>query len=92
MISRSQMNRIKRRITRDFPEFKGIEPKITEKIIRPQDKLYKKLSLGIPKAFHRVYRLSFRKTVKTVDEIPIEKILNVLLDEEGEIIKITHSR
>ena len=92
MLSKARMNRIKRQITRNFPEFEGVEPKITEKIIRPQDKLYKKLKLGMAKEFRKVYRLSFRKTVQTIDEVSIERILNVLLDEKGEIIKITHSR
>ncbi len=92
MFSQSQMKRITKQITRDFPEFKGVKPKITEKKIRPQDKLYKKLSLGVAKEFRRVYQLSFRKVVQTVDNASIERILNVTIDEAGEIIKITHSR
>ena len=49
MISQNKITKIKRKISKEFPEFKGIEPKITEKMIGPQDAIYKKLSLGVPK-------------------------------------------
>jgi len=92
MIERKIINSIKRKISKEFPEFKGVEPKVTEKKIGPQDKIYRKLSLGVPKYFKQIYRLKFKKVVKTVDNITMERILNVTLDDQGEIIKITQSR
>ena len=92
MINKKQLNNVKKKISQEFPEFKGIEPKITEKKIAPQEELYRKLELGAPKQFRSVYRLQFKKTIQTVDHVAIERILTVTLDEQGEIIKITQSR
>jgi hypothetical protein len=92
MINQHKITKIKKKISREFPEFKGIEPKITEKMIGPQDAVYKKLSLGVPKQFRRIYRLKFKRVVETADAIEMERILVVTLDEGGEIIKITQSR
>lgn len=92
MIERKQIEKIKRKISKDFPEFKGIEPKIIKKEIGPQDGLYKKLSLGIPKGFRSIYKLRFKRMVETVDKIEMERILIVTLNEQGKIIKITQSR
>lgn len=92
MINRKQIAKIKRKISRDFPEFQGIKPTITEKEIKPQDKIYKKLSLTVPKQFRRIYKLKFRRTVETVDKVKMERILVVTLDEQGKIVKITQSK
>ncbi len=92
MISERQIRRIKRHIAKEFPEFKGVQPVLTEKIIRPQSSLYKKLSLGVPKRLRRIFRLRFTKTIETVDHTEIERILTVSLNEQGEIIKIAESR
>ena len=92
MISERQIRKIKRHIAKEFPEFKGVQPVLTEKIIRPQSSLYKKLSLGVPKRLRRIFRLRFAKTIETIDHTEIERILTVSLNEQGEIIKITESR
>jgi hypothetical protein len=92
MIDQKKIIRVKKRIAREFPEFKGVEPQITEKAISPQERVFKKLSMGVPKEFRSVYSLRFRKTVTTVDHIKIERILIVTLDQEGGIIKITQSK
>ena len=92
MVSRDKINEVKKKIFKDFPTFKNIEPEISEKDIGPQDSIYKKLALGVPKEFKRIYRLKFRTTAKTVDHIKMERILIVTLDEQGEIVKITESR
>ena len=42
MIDSRKINRIKRKISKEFPEFKGVRPKITEKLISPQDSIYRK--------------------------------------------------
>lgn len=92
LIKRAQIERIKRKIAQDYPEFKGIEPKITEKEVSPQDDIYRKLKLGVPKQFRHIYRLKFTKVVETADRVPIDRILMVTLDEDFEIIKIIESR
>jgi hypothetical protein len=92
MIDRKKIIKIKKKVSKEFPEFKGIEPTITEKIIGPQDALYKKLSLGVPKQLRHIYRLQFTRTVHAVDETAIERILIVTLNDRGEIVKMTQSR
>ena len=92
MIDRRHIDRIKEEIGAQYPEFKGVEPKISEKTIKPQDAIYKKLDMGMPKQFKSIYRLKFEKTVRTEDEIPIDRILVVTLDENFQIVKIVESR
>lgn len=92
MINRKTVKRIKRMVFEKFPEFKGIDPKISERKIKPQSAIYKKLSLGTPKILRKVFRLKFEKKVATADEMEIDRILTVTLNEADEIIKITESR
>jgi hypothetical protein len=92
IVSQVQLSRIKRKISREFPEFKDVQPVITERIIRPQSSLYKKLSLGVPKIARKIIRLKFTKKIETIDHTEIERILVVSLSEQGKIIKITESR
>jgi hypothetical protein len=92
MISERQLRKIKRHIAREFPEFKGVEPILTEKIIKPQRSLYRKLALGVPKKLQRIFRLRFTKTIEAADHTEIQRILTVSTNEQGEIIKITESR
>ena len=92
LIKRAQIERIKRKIAQEYPEFKGIEPQITEKKVSPQDGIYRKLKLGVPKQFRHIYRLKFHKVVETVDKVPIDRILMVTLNEDFDIIKIIESR
>ncbi len=92
MINKLKLNKVKQEIVKQFPEFKGVKPLITEKVIAPQDTVFKKLSLGAPKEFKRVFRLQFKKRIETADRVALERILTVSLDEQGKIIKITESR
>ena len=92
LIDRIHIDKVMKKIAEDYPEFKGIEPKITEKEVRPQDEIFRKLDLGVPKQFRHIYRLKFTKVVQTEDRVPIDRILMVTLDENFEIIKITESR
>lgn len=92
LIDRERIDRIKKKIAEDYPEFKDIEPEVTAKEIEPQSDVYEKLELGVPKQFRSIYRLKFEKIVKTADEILMERILLVTLDENYEIIKIVESR
>ncbi len=69
MINRKTVNRIKRMVFKKFPEFKGIDPKILERKVKPQSAIYRKLLLGTPKILRKVFRLKFEKKVTTVDKI-----------------------
>ncbi|MDH4211617.1 MAG: hypothetical protein OEV79_09255 [candidate division WOR-3 bacterium] len=92
LIDPKHIERIKEEIVAQYPEFKGVEPKVSERTVKPQDAIYEKLDMGVPKQFKSIYRLKFEITVRTADEIPIERILLVTLDENFDIIKIVESK
>lgn len=91
-ISRDRIEDIKKMVARDYPEFKDIEPKISEKDISPQDEIFQKLDMGVPKQLRHIYRLKFTKIAETKDNVPLDRILMVTLDENFEILKIIESR
>ncbi len=92
LIDREHMERIKKKIAEDYPEFKDVEPEVTSRQIEPQSGVFEKLSLGAPKQFRNIYRLKFARIINTADENLIERILFVTLDENFEIIKIVESK
>lgn len=92
LIERHHIEKVMQKISEEYPEFKGIEPKVTEREIKPQDEIFRKLQMGLPKQFRHIYRLKFAKVIETEDKVPIDRILLVTLDENFEIIKISESR
>ena len=92
MIDRVQIEKIKKIIADEYPEFKGVEPKVTRKDISPQEDIYAKLKLGVPKQLRHLYRLKFATVVETEDNVSMDRILMVTLDENLEIVKIIQSR
>ena len=92
LIDRKHIDKIKNEIAARYPEFRDVEPEVSEKVIKPQDAIYKKLDMHVPKQFKSIYRLKFEKVVRTADEISIERILLVTLDENFDIVKIVESR
>jgi hypothetical protein len=92
MINKKIINKIKDKVAKEFPEFKDVDPKITEKVVRPQHSILRKMSLGIPPKKHKIFRMTFKKTVKAADNTALPRILYVTLKENGDIIKITGSK
>jgi hypothetical protein len=92
LIDRRHIEKVMQKVAQDYPEFKGIEPIITERDIEPQDEIFQKLDMGVPKQFRHIYRLRFTKIIETEDRVPIDRILLVTLDENFEIIKVSESR
>jgi hypothetical protein len=91
-IERRHIEKVMQKIAEEYPEFKNIEPKVTEREIKPQDALFEKLQMGVPKQFRHIYRLKFSRVIETEDKVLIDRILLVTLDEDFEIIKISESR
>ncbi|MEO0142970.1 MAG: hypothetical protein ABIL70_04525 [candidate division WOR-3 bacterium] len=92
MVDEKKLKKIKKEIMARFPDFRDVEPRLIKKVVAPQKSVYRKLSLGLPKGVKEVYSLQFKKTVRTVDAVKINRILVVTLNEKGEIIKISQSR
>jgi len=92
MLEAKILTHIKKMISEQFPEFKGIEPKVVKKTVTPQKSVYKKLSLGVPDKVKTVFSLRFVKKVKTVDSIAMKQILIVTTNKSGQIIKISQSK
>lgn len=92
MFSTKTLHRIKKEIEKQFPEFKGIKPKVIEKKIAPQKGVYKKLSLSLPEETRTVFSLRYERKIKTADAIAMKQILIVTADNMGRIIKISQSK
>jgi hypothetical protein len=92
LIERRHIEKVLQKVAEEYPEFKGIEPMITEREIKPQDEIFQKLDMGVPKQFRHIYRLKFMRVIETEDKVPIDRILLVTLDENFEIIKMSESR
>jgi hypothetical protein len=92
MIERRHIEKVMQKVAEEYPEFRGIEPMITEREIKPQDEIFQKLDMGVPKQFRHIYRLKFMRVIETEDKVPIDRILLVTLDENFEIIKMSESR
>lgn len=92
LIDRRHIEKVMQKVAEEYPEFKGIEPIVTEREIRPQDEIFEKLDMGVPKQFRHIYRLKFSRIIETEDKVPIDRILLVTLDENFEIIKMSESR
>jgi hypothetical protein len=92
LIDRQHIEKVMQKIAEEYPEFEGIEPKVTEKEIKPQGGIFEKLKMGVPKQLRHIYRLKFARVVETEDNVLLDRILLVTLDENFEIIKISESR
>ena len=92
LIERRYIEKVMQKVADEYPEFRGIEPMITEREIKPQDEIFEKLDMGVPKQLRHIYRLKFTRVIETEDKVPIDRILLVTLDENFEIIKISESR
>ncbi len=92
MIDKKIIEKIKREVEKQFPEFKGVRPKVAEKKILPQKEVYKKLSLEVSEDTRTVFSFRFVKKVRMSDNIRMNKILVVTTDKFGQIIKISQSK
>ena len=91
-MDKKKLIKVKRTIFRQFPEFRGVEPKIIEKEIVPKTSVYRKLTLGTPPGKRKIIKMKFMRMVTTADNTELERILLVTLNDRYEITKITESR
>ena len=82
--------KIRKKIQKMYPEFKGVEPEIREVELEVSPSLHKKLKIGKMKK-RKINTIIFRKEVNVEGET-IKRILRVKVDEDGNIIKIVHAR
>ncbi len=82
--------KIRKKIEKMYPEFKGVEPEIKEVDVEVSPSLHKKLKIGKMKK-KKIKTIIFRKEINVEGEI-IKRILRVKVDEDGNIIKIVHAR
>ncbi len=78
-------------IEQNFPEYAGVEPDIQEEIIRIEDTSFAKAGM-MPVPPKKVYIAVFKKEVIAEDGGRIKSVLRATLDEQGKIIKTTHSK
>jgi hypothetical protein len=94
LIPDDALKKIKRQIESRFPEMKGVEPSAEKLALKPEPALYEKLGLPLPKVrgSKDVIRLHFSTKVAAEDGSEIRRIVRVLVDSSGAILKITTSK
>lgn len=86
---------LKKTIAIQFPEFQNIEPKIETKEIAPKVNAMAKLGINMkrtPIQKQQVHIATFGTQVKTDDGSTVQKVIRATLDENGDIIRISHSK
>lgn len=86
---------LKKIITKQFPELKDIEPKIETREIKPDVNTAAKLGINMKRApvqKQQVHIATFGTHVKVNDGSTIKRVIRATLDEDGNIIRISHSK
>ena len=89
------IKKIKEKVVKENPEFKGVEPIVKEEILEVPEgikKKMKRLGGGIPDsktAPKKVKVLTFKRFAMAEDGVKIPIVLTVTVDEQGNIIKET---
>jgi hypothetical protein len=94
-LSSKKINALKQEIIKNFPEFENIEPEIETKEITPNIKTMAKLGLNVARTKvqkQKVHIATFGTQVKADDGSAIQKVVRATLDEQGNIIRISHSK
>ncbi len=88
------LKKIKLTVEEKFPDMKDIEPMEERISIKPDENLYKKLGISLPKYFETegLFRLIFQKLITTEDGFEIPRIVKVLVDKAGNIFKISTTK
>lgn len=88
------IKRIKKEIEKRFPEMKDIEPDEKRIEIEPEPEVFKKLGVSFPKTHitEELFKLSFKKVIKTEDGFEMQRIVRVLVNKAGEILKISTTK
>jgi hypothetical protein len=94
LIPESVLKRVKDHVTSKFPEMKGIEPRIEKISLKPENEVYEKLGITMPKsrASKDIIELQFTTEVSAGDDSKIQRIVRVVVDTSGSILKITTSK
>ena len=94
-LSSKKINALKQEIIKSFPEFENVEPEIETKEITPNIKTMAKLGLNVARTKvqkQQIHIATFGTQVKADDGSAIQKVVRATLDEQGNIIRISHSK
>ncbi|MBA7595632.1 hypothetical protein ES703_02597 [subsurface metagenome] len=88
------IKKIKKEVEAKFPDMKGVEPHEERIVIEPEPKVFKKLGVSMPKTYYKeeVFKLSFKKVIKTEDGFEMQRTVRVLVNKSGKIIKFSTSK
>ena len=78
-------------IKKHYPEYADIEPEVEEEVVEIEEGTFMKAGM-MPVPPKKLYIAVFKKEIKTEDGGKIKSILRTTLDEDGKIIKISHSK
>ena len=94
-LSAAKIDELKKKIVMQFPEFKNVEPNIETKEIAPPLKTISKLGLSTKRVSDRkqkVHIATFGTQLKAEDGSVNPIIVRATLDEDGNILRISHSK
>ena len=94
LIDAKIVKKIKREIVGKFPDMKGVEPLQKKIKLKPEPGLFEKLGVSLSKSYFGkdIFQLSFKKLIETEDGFKIMRVVKVLLDKAGKILKITTTK
>lgn len=94
LLDENVLENVKNEVKKQFPEMEDVEPREEKFVPETESEVYKKLGVSLPKTFITgdIYRLSFEKTINTEDGFEMQKIVRVLVDKNGKILKISTSK
>ena len=90
-----KIDALKKTIAKQFPEFKDIEPDIKTTEITPHVNAMAKLGIDTKRTSIRkqqVHIAIFGTQIKADDGSTTQKVVRATLDEDGNIIRISHSK
>ncbi|NIP31799.1 MAG: hypothetical protein GTO02_20010 [Candidatus Dadabacteria bacterium] len=94
-LSDNKIETLKKTIAQQFPEMKNVEPIIEAKEIIPHVQTAAKLGINMKRTAVRrqqVHIATFGTQIKAEDGSTIQKVIRATLDEDGNIIRISHSK
>lgn len=94
ILEESILKKITLEVKEKFPEMEDVNPVESKVSVEPEQKIFEKLGISMPKKFidKEIIKLIYKKNIKTEDGFMIQRIVRVLVDKSGTVLKISTSK
>jgi hypothetical protein len=94
IVPENAMKKVQHIVESKFPEMKGVTPRAEKLTLEPEPQIYEKLGIALPKTrgAKDIVELQFTTKVIAGDGSEMQRIVRVLVDATGKILKITTSK